>query len=60
MSTGLKLSSKDDTFTRLVYRVNPLPDSMIPSIWDFNSLSDVDERKYIHKMVNKTFETTSL
>jgi hypothetical protein len=33
---------------------------MIPSIWDFNSLSEEDERKYILKMVNKTFESTSL
>lgn len=46
--------------SRLVYRVEPLPESMIPSIWDFNSLSEDDERKYILKMVNKTFESTSL
>lgn len=32
----------------------------MPSIWDFNTLSQEDEKKYIKKMVTKTFETQSI
>jgi hypothetical protein len=59
MSTGIQLR-KDESHSRLVYRVNPLPESMIPSIWDYKSLNEVDEGRYIEKMVSKTFESSSL
>jgi hypothetical protein len=30
LSTGIQVSQKDDTISKLVYRVEPLPESMIP------------------------------
>ena len=39
---------------RLVYRVKEIPASMFPLIWDFGTLSDDAETKYIRQMVVKT------
>jgi len=36
---------------RLVYRVHPLPETMLDYIWDYGSLSSMEERGYIRKMV---------
>ncbi|XP_062573652.1 E3 ubiquitin-protein ligase rnf213-alpha-like, partial [Saccostrea cucullata] len=36
---------------RLVYRVQPLPQSMIPLVWDFGQLSPDVEKLYIRQMV---------
>jgi hypothetical protein len=39
----------------LVYRVQPLPASMLPIIWDFGQLGDTVERLYITQIVNEKF-----
>jgi hypothetical protein len=39
----------------LVYRVQPLPASMLPIIWDFGQLNDDVERQYIGQIVNEKF-----
>ena len=36
---------------RLVYRVQPLPRSMLPLVWDFGQLSTQVEELYIRQMV---------
>ncbi|PAA74374.1 hypothetical protein BOX15_Mlig025717g4 [Macrostomum lignano] len=42
----------------LVYRVKPLPLSLISVLWDFGSLSDDSERKYITRMVESRLRTS--
>jgi hypothetical protein len=36
---------------RLVYRVQPLPQSMLPLVWDFGQLNREVEEMYIRQMV---------
>ena len=36
---------------RLVYRVQPLPQSMLPLVWDFGQLNTAVEELYIRQMV---------
>ncbi len=36
---------------RLVYRVRELPESLFPLIWDFGTLSESTEKKYIYQMI---------
>ena len=38
---------------RLVYRVNEIPPSLFPFVWDFGSLDTQTEKKYISQMVKK-------
>ncbi|XP_046887613.1 E3 ubiquitin-protein ligase rnf213-beta isoform X4 [Hypomesus transpacificus] len=38
---------------QLVYRVHPLPPSMVPLVWDFGQLSDATEFSYIKQIVSK-------
>ena len=38
---------------RLVYRVQALPQSMLPLVWDFGQLDLNTEKQYIEEMVNK-------
>ena len=38
----------------------PLPESMIPYIWDYKSLEPTEEKKYIHKMIEKTYESAKI
>lgn len=38
---------------QLVYRVHPLPPSMIPLVWDFGQLSDSTELSYIQQIVQR-------
>ncbi len=38
---------------QLVYRVHPLPPSMVPLVWDFGQLSDSAELSYICQIVQK-------
>ena len=38
---------------RLVYRVQALPQSMLPLVWDFGQLDIGTEQRYIKEMVNK-------
>lgn len=39
---------------RLVYRVREIPSSLFPLIWDFGTLNDESEKKYILQMVQKS------
>ena len=41
---------------KLVYLVNPLPHSLLTSIFDFGSLCPEDEKKYIDIIVNETIK----
>ncbi|KAF4106371.1 E3 ubiquitin-protein ligase rnf213-beta-like isoform X3 [Onychostoma macrolepis] len=38
---------------QLVYRVHPLPPSMVPLVWDFGQLSNSTEHSYICQIVQK-------
>ena len=42
-----------DEYSRLVYRVKPLPETMLDYVWDYGSLDAMDERAYIKRMVDK-------
>ena len=41
---------------RLVYLVNPIPHSLLTSIFDFGNLSSDDEKKYIKSIVKETLK----
>ncbi|XP_073722611.1 E3 ubiquitin-protein ligase rnf213-beta [Misgurnus anguillicaudatus] len=45
---------------QLVYRVHPLPPSMVPLVWDFGQLSDSTEYSYIHQIVKKQIKVHCL
>ncbi|PAA90242.1 hypothetical protein BOX15_Mlig007869g1 [Macrostomum lignano] len=46
---------REDEMKSLVYRVHPLPESMVELVWDFGRLTDHDEQAYIGRIL-----TTSL
>ena len=50
-TAGLSEKTVTDEFSKLVYRVHPLPETMIDYVWDYGSLSKEDERAYIGRMV---------
>ncbi len=52
-SAGIKHEFAKSTMSRLVYSVNPLPDSMLYFIWDYGSLSSEEEAIYIRKQIEK-------
>ena len=45
---------------KLVYLVNPLPHSLLTSIFDFGNLSLNDEKKYIYSIVKETLKQYNL
>uniref|UniRef100_A0A8C9TYL3 RING-type E3 ubiquitin transferase n=1 Tax=Scleropages formosus TaxID=113540 RepID=A0A8C9TYL3_SCLFO len=45
---------------QLVYRVQALPPSMIPLVWDFGQLNDGTEKMYIHQIVQRVVEANSI
>ncbi|XDV14216.1 hypothetical protein PO909_002393 [Leuciscus waleckii] len=45
---------------QLVYRVQALPPSMIPLVWDFGQLNDHTEKMYIKQIVERVVETNSM
>ncbi|XP_053269183.1 E3 ubiquitin-protein ligase rnf213-beta isoform X1 [Pleuronectes platessa] len=45
---------------QLVYRVHPLPPSMVSLVWDFGQLSDSTELSYIRQIVQKKVADHSL
>ena len=47
----------DIPMRHLVYRVQPLPASMLPIIWDFGQLNDEVERLYINQIVRVRFSS---
>ena len=50
VGTGIK-----DPLSELVYRVHPLPESMVDHLFDFGALSEETERLYIKAMIKKSF-----
>ncbi|KAL3853049.1 hypothetical protein ACJMK2_016632 [Sinanodonta woodiana] len=50
-TAGLDDKAKTDELSRLLYRVHPLPETMVDYVWDFGSLSRSDEEKYIEQIV---------
>ncbi|KAL3853048.1 hypothetical protein ACJMK2_016631, partial [Sinanodonta woodiana] len=50
-TAGLDDKARTDELSRLLYRVHPLPETMVDYVWDFGSLSKADERMYIEQMV---------
>ena len=60
-TAGLKDKDIADEYSKLVYRVHPLPEAMIDFVWDYGSLAPKDERDYIQRMVRdlpKIYEDT--
>ncbi|XP_036409284.1 E3 ubiquitin-protein ligase rnf213-alpha isoform X2 [Megalops cyprinoides] len=45
---------------QLVYRVQALPPSMIPLVWDFGQLNDHTEKMYIQQIVQRVIETNAI
>uniref|UniRef100_A0A674AMJ9 RING-type E3 ubiquitin transferase n=1 Tax=Salmo trutta TaxID=8032 RepID=A0A674AMJ9_SALTR len=45
---------------QLVYRVQVLPPSMIPLVWDFGQLNDHTEKMYIQQIVQRVVEKNSI
>jgi hypothetical protein len=52
-TAGLAGKVQSDGQSRLVYRVYPLPETMIDFVWDFGSLDAQAEKFYIGSMVDK-------
>lgn len=50
---GLQKGSGDVKGDGLVYRVKPLPETMLDYIWDFGSLSSKDEKSYINQYLGQ-------
>eukprot|EP00762_Andalucia_godoyi_P005385 ANDGO_08381.mRNA.1 Putative uncharacterized transmembrane protein DDB_G0290641 len=48
-----EFAQRRDKSTELVYRVHPLPETMMEYVWDFGRLDDVEEERYIEAMVLK-------
>lgn len=47
-------ASLQDAMRGLVYRVHPLPETMLDYVFDFGRLDDVDERRYARAMLADT------
>lgn len=52
-AAGSEASGITDPMKRLVYRVHPLPESLIDVVSDFGALSDASERLYIAAILRK-------
>jgi len=50
-TAGLDGKLKVDEYSKLVYRVHPLPETMIDYVWDYGTLHSDDEKSYIKQMV---------
>ena len=49
------LSKSDDNDKELVYLVQPLPQSLLYYVFSFGRIDDIDEKKYIHSIIEKLF-----
>ena len=49
------LSMSDDNDNELVYLVQPLPQSLLYYVFSFGSINELDEKKYIHSIIEKLF-----
>lgn len=56
LTSGLQGKIKTDHLSKLVYRVLPLPETMIDFVWDYGSLQKQDEKSYIERMVQDVFQ----
>jgi hypothetical protein len=43
LTAGIRTTEEDNTFSKLVYRVIEIPDSMLPFVWDYKSLGKDEE-----------------
>jgi len=50
-TAGLDGKLKVDEYSKLVYRVHPLSETMIDYVWDYGTLHSDDEKSYIKQMV---------
>lgn len=50
-TAGLDGKLKIDEYSKLVYRVHSLPETMIDYVWDYGTLHSDDEKSYIKQMV---------
>ncbi|XP_055995963.1 uncharacterized protein LOC125646740 isoform X2 [Ostrea edulis] len=57
LTSGLQGKVKTDQLSKLVYRVQPLPETMIDYVWDYGSLKREDEKAYIERMVQGVFKS---
>ena len=55
LTSGLSEKISTDEYSKLVYRVHPLPETMIDYVWDYGSVSPEDEKRYIARMVEGVF-----
>ena len=55
-----KIRQHCDEMSRLVYRVHPLPETMMNHVWDFGVVSDTDEKVYIGRMLENALQDTSI
>lgn len=55
LTSGLQGKVKTDHLSKLVYRVKPLPETMIDYVWDYGTLQKKDEESYIKRMVQGLF-----
>lgn len=55
LTSGLQGKIKTDHLSKLVYRVQPLPETMIDYVWDYGTLQIKDEESYIKRMVQGLF-----
>ena len=49
-----KIKEYSDEISRLVYRVHPLPETMMSHVWDFGAVNATDEKVYIRRMLENT------
>ena len=49
------LSISDDNDNDLVYLVHPLPQSLLYYVFSFGAINEIDEKKYIHSIIEKLF-----
>ena len=49
------LSMSDDNDNELVYLVQPFPQSLLYYVYSFGSIDDIDEKKYIFSILEKSF-----
>lgn len=52
---GLQHPNEEDEKNKLVYLVNPLPQSLLYYVFNFGYLEENDEKKYISKIINNLF-----
>ncbi|KAK3603848.1 hypothetical protein CHS0354_042856 [Potamilus streckersoni] len=55
-TAGLPGKIQFDEMSRLVYRVFPMPETMVDYVWDFGTISEKDEEAYVHRMIQNVFK----